>query len=132
MPLREGASREVIGANIASLIREGKTQKQAVAIALGKAREFEASGGRSSGVLVVIRRGGREVGWSKYEGSARSPERIVRGLLEGAARAFASGDETPLRQLAGARVSVEKAGVVRAMYEVRFAGGQLAATPIEG
>ncbi len=38
MPLRKGSSQRVISNNIATLIREGKPQKQAVAIAMDVAR----------------------------------------------------------------------------------------------
>jgi preprotein translocase subunit SecD len=42
MPLRRGKSRAVISENIRTEMREGKPQKQAVAIALNKARESGA------------------------------------------------------------------------------------------
>ncbi len=38
MPLAEGSSKEVISKNIATEVRAGKPQKQAVAIAFSKAR----------------------------------------------------------------------------------------------
>lgn len=37
MPLKSGSSKKVIAANIAELVRSGKPQKQAVAIAYEKA-----------------------------------------------------------------------------------------------
>lgn len=37
MPLKSGSSKEVISANIAELIRSGRTKEQAVAIAMKKA-----------------------------------------------------------------------------------------------
>jgi len=44
MPLREGSSRETIKANIKELVRSGYKQRQAVAIALSKARESRKKG----------------------------------------------------------------------------------------
>lgn len=41
MPLKSGSSREVVSENIKTEIEHGKPQKQAVAIALNKAREHE-------------------------------------------------------------------------------------------
>ena len=38
MPLRKGKSRRVISQNIAELVRSGRPQRQAVAIALAQAR----------------------------------------------------------------------------------------------
>lgn len=44
MPLRKGTTKEVISSNIKKLIREGKSHKQAIAIALnvaGKKRQWK-------------------------------------------------------------------------------------------
>ena len=43
MPLRKGKSRKIISANIRKLMREGKTLKQAQAIALTTAKNVKGS-----------------------------------------------------------------------------------------
>lgn len=40
MPLSTGKSKKAVSKNIKRLIKEGKSQKQAVAIALNKAKEW--------------------------------------------------------------------------------------------
>lgn len=42
MPLKQGKSRETVSANIKELMKEGRPREQAVAIALGEARQAGA------------------------------------------------------------------------------------------
>jgi hypothetical protein len=39
MPLQKGSSKKVIGANIGELVKSGRPQKQAIAIAFSEARK---------------------------------------------------------------------------------------------
>lgn len=40
MPLQKGRSKKVIGTNIGELVRSGRPQKQAIAIALSEAKKY--------------------------------------------------------------------------------------------
>jgi hypothetical protein len=46
MPLKRGSSRETVSKNISELVRSGRDQKQAVAIALSEARRSRRKGRR--------------------------------------------------------------------------------------
>lgn len=57
MPLAKGSSRVVVSNNVRMLVREGRTQKQAVAIALDEARR--TGGAKGAKAESPRRPGGR-------------------------------------------------------------------------
>ena len=52
MPLQPGSSREAVSANIAALMKSGRPQKQAIAIALSEARKSGGDKSKKSSALL--------------------------------------------------------------------------------
>lgn len=120
MPLQKGKSRSAVSSNISELIRSGRPQKQAVAIALDTARKAMKQGGiPREASHRIIHEGPINVGIPGrtdrlpihvYSGSYVIPADIVSGLGEGNTLAgndvirrmfFSSG--SPLKKARGGR-----------------------------
>lgn len=84
MPLRKGTSKEVISSNIRTEIHAGRPRKQAVAIAMSKARRSKVK--RKPAATKTVRRPvnrlrghGKKTGTSGERGPRKEPYKYKKG-----------------------------------------------------